>query len=144
MYFSAQCENGWTRESINGKKKCFKNIGQFQLVQSVSKCKELGAELPLPLNKQDDTDLYKVIQSFGLKQAALDGNDVAQEGVWRRDNGDLLTYFNWAQSVSGNSMQPNNWAGREDFLYYYKDGSGKWGDYSPTNVVSVVCEKEIG
>ena len=96
------------------------------------------------MNKQEDIDLYNVIQSFGLKQAALDGNDVAQEGDWRRSNGDRLTYFNWAKSIGDGSWQPNNYNGIEDYLYYYKDGSGKWGDYSPAHVVSVVCQKETG
>ena len=93
---------------------------------------------------EEDIDLYNVIQSFGLKQAALDGNDVVQEGDWRRSNGDRLTYFNWAKSIGDGSWQPNNYNGIEDYLYYYKDGSGKWGDYSPAHVVSVVCQKETG
>ena len=96
------------------------------------------------MNKQEDTDLYKVIQSFGLIEAALDGNDVAQEGDWRRANGDRLTYFNWAKSVNGNSWQPNNYGGVQDYLRYYKDGSGRWGDDAPNDMYSVVCQKETG
>ena len=133
--FLAPCNIGWTEARISEENKCFKNIGEFPFSQAVSKCTELGAELPLPLNKQEDTDLYKVIESFGLTQAALDGIDVTKEGVWRRSNGDQLTYFNWAKT------QPNNWNGQQDFLSYYKDGSGKWGDYEPFKVVNIVCQE---
>ena len=104
---------------------------------AVSKCIEFEAELPLPLKKEENTDLFKVVQSFGLKQAALDGNDVAEEGVWRRSNGDLLTYFNWKDSA------PSNWQGDQHYLSYNKQEKGEWNDVAATQVGNIICQKEV-
>ena len=103
---------------------------------AASKCIEFEAELPLPLNKEENTDLYKVVQSFGLAQAALDGNDVAQEGVWRRSNEDLLTYFNWKSSA------PNNYGGTQHYISYTPGGTGEWNDIW-NEIRDVICQKEV-
>ena len=97
---------------------------------AVSLCIEFGSELPLPRSKEENSDFNKVVQSFGKVNAALDGNDIDQEGVWRSSNGDLLTYFNWKSSA------PDNNYGIQHYIY-------GWKDVEPHYIGHIICQKEV-
>ena len=88
----------------------------------------------MPRSKEENSDLYKVVQSFGLLQAALDGNDRAQEGVWRTSTEEHMFYFNWE------AREPSNNWGKEHYLYYSNKRTGTWNDVTKDEVGNVVCQ----
>ena len=107
-----------------------------------SKCNELGSSLILPRSEQEDKDLFAALQSLGQLNEfiALDGNDIANEGMWVDSTGSKLNYFNWS------AREPNNLEGRENHLHYWNQGTsrdGQWNDISGDNISSVVCSKTV-
>lgn len=70
---------------------CYKHVGVFNVDQAASVCAQLDAKLPLPRNSAELQDFetirlsYRTGSLFGF--VALDGSDVAQEGVWRDSSG---------------------------------------------------------
>ena len=90
------------------------------------------AELPLPLNAQEDTDLYNyLVENLGITSAWLNGNDNNANGVWRDSYGNDITYFNWEQG------QPDG----ETYLHYLSNTGGKWNDNIYTHDDNIVCQK---
>ena len=90
------------------------------------------AELPLPLNAQEDADLYNyLVENLGITSAWLNGNDNNANGVWRDSYGNDITYFNWEQG------QPNG----ETYLHYLPNTGGKWNDNIYTHDENIVCRK---
>ena len=91
--------------------------------------------LPIPTSATQNQWFWNYAQHVGLSSYWLGISDVAVEGQWRTDNGDLQTYFNWRSS------EPNNSGGNQH--YVYTGGSwapnGKWDDDSPTSTRYVLC-----
>ena len=98
-------------------------------------CWSIGAELPLPQNAQEDTDLYNYLNSINLVSGWLDGTDEAEEGVWLDSAGNNITFFNWR------SDQPDNNNGREHYIMYRPGWDGLWNDHTGTHTDAVVCQK---
>ena len=103
-----------------------------------SKCQELGASIILPRNDQEHEDLFTALQSGQLGQMngviALDGTDIANEGVWVDSTGSPLSYFRW------HGGEPNGGRG-ENYLHYWLS-HGTWNDLGP-GISSVVCMKTV-
>ena len=80
--------------------------------------------LPTPTSDTENQWYWAYSQHVGLPGYWLGISDVAVEGQWRTNNGDLQTYFNWSPG------QPDNAAGIQD--YAYSGGccgpNGKWDD----------------
>ena len=98
-------------------------------------CQQEFAYLPLLNNKDEDSDFFLAIESFGFKNAIIDGTDKDKEGEWRSTrNNELLTYFNWDQ------YQPNNNLGHEHFLRYAPERK-RWDDIGGSDEENLICEK---
>ena len=100
------------------------------------KCQELGSSLILPRNEQEHKDLFPAVQSLAKHNdvIALDGSDVANEGVWVDSTGSTLSYFRW------HAGKPNG-GRRENYLHYWLN-HGTWNDKGP-DISSVVCSKTV-
>merc|ERR1711892_768191 len=131
---STECAAGWTLFTSNGKSSCLKSFGKKGLSQGAATCAAAGAQLPLPVNAQNNADMRAAFIALGTVGAALDLNDVNVENQWRRDDGTKVSYFNW------NAGEPNN-AGAEDWTVMY--GSGKWNDSSASSSAFIVCQQFI-
>ena len=82
------------------------------------------------MNKQEDIDIYAAIKAMNIRDAALDGNDLMNEGVWKTSKDKTLTYFIWNQG------QPDNWGGAEHCLTYQ---AGYMNDQPCTSIHNIVC-----
>ena len=114
---------------------CFKYAGQATWAEAVTLCELEDAQLPLPLNIQEDMDLYSYLNSLFLLSSWLDGTDEANEGNWVDSYGNNITYFNWR------SDQPDNNGGNEHFLHYRSGWNGMWNDHLATHIDHVLCQK---
>ena len=94
--------DGWYKASIDGTDKCYKLLGEFKMSEAASKCAEVNAKLPLPLNDNENSEIFALKDVLKASKFVLDGDDTLVEGEWRDSNGELLAYFNW------NKNQPNN------------------------------------
>jgi OOP family OmpA-OmpF porin len=68
----------------------------------------------------------------------IGASDAAVEGTWRwvtgPENGQLLSYTNWAPG------EPNNYGSGEDYAQFYFNGVGTWNDLDGTGALGYVVE----
>ena len=85
-------------------------------------CKKDGSYLHLPVPKKDAQNKWflNYSRSKKLNSTWLGLNDKSYRGMWRTDNGQSQSYFNWAKG------EPTNFFGGEDFVYMKSDGT--WND----------------
>ena len=116
---------------------CFIYAGQSTWENGARICAMNNAELPLPLNAQEDADLYNYLKTnFNIKGAWLNAGNNNGKGVWYDSNGNEITYFNW------NWDQPNGHKfGGQPFIHYNAAWNGKWGDHYSTLAEHIVCQK---
>ena len=140
---TSACEDGWTLFSIAGVRQCLKNFGRHRNDEAVGLCQNEQAALISPKNEKENADLFAAFTQLGVQLgAAIDGNDSAQEGVWRYSNGDLMSYTNWREG------QPNNYEGKEHLIQMwlltpgsYEPSNGVWDDFSGEITTDTVCQK---
>lgn len=126
-------EIGWTGYTIRGQVKCVKMIGLDQLQNAQSRCADLGASVPLPLNEDENADYMVAFRELGSDSyVALGANDVASEGDWQDNDGNAVAYTNWK------SGQPNNY-GIQDYVSM-RISDGTWWDDGATEERSIICE----
>ena len=130
-----ECDPGWVKRSVGDKVMCFKLVKRTKIEKGLEVCKEVGANIPLPENVQEDNDLYKIVQDFGVKGAALDGTDVEKEGDWRDSAGKTLIYTNWGED------QPSNAYDNENYLHYWEKLNGKQNHASGSLEENIICVK---
>ena len=132
------CESGWDITNIGDRYICLQSMGTATWTEAANTCNGLNSTLPLPLNSQEDTDLYNSVTSvYGLTSTWIDGTDQATEGDWRDSNNNELTFFNWR------SDQPDNNGGNEHYIHYRPGWGGKWNDHHGTYTNPFVCAKEL-
>ena len=88
-------------------------------------CEELNAKLPLPKSQLEMTEFSQIIKIFDLTYASrvvLDLTDYANEKKWLDNNGQNVTYFNWAKGEPSNSNFDKDYAA----ISYEKDTWGDW------------------
>ena len=78
---------------------------------------------------------------FGNQPSWIGLNDIAQEGEWRWDNGEPLTYTNW-------EFQEPHDTNNEDEDWVIMGPSGKWEDINPWDgqwrwIQTAIIEKEL-
>ena len=111
---------------------CFAYDGKSTWANGVRVCAMYNAEIPLPLNAQEDVDYFNFITTkLGLTSSWLDGNNNNAHGIWLDSKGNNITYFNWEQG------QPNG----ASVLHYRPNTGGKWNDHYNTYVENIVCQK---
>ena len=54
--------------------------------------------------------------ALGEEWTAIDGNDVQEEGQWRRADDTDVEYFNWHE------FEPNNYLAKEHYIVTWKNG----------------------
>ena len=134
------CDGQWKMFKIGKTNRCLKYFGKVPMEKAHEACQGESAYVPLLNNKDEDSDFFSAVTSFGYQNAIIDGTDKGKEGEWRnqRDN-KLLTYFNW------DFNQPDNHL-NEDYLQYHgitphtiqKD---KWNDQRGSHEQNLICEK---
>ena len=88
----------------------------------------------------DETEQKWLQAVFGGQPSWIGLNDIAEEGQWVWDNGEPLTYTNWAL------QEPNDTSiGDEDYVIL--GPSGKWEDFGPGHggislIRTAILEKE--
>ena len=130
-------ESEWDLVEIGDRHLCLQSIGTATWIDASNTCKGLNSTLPLPLNTQEDTDLYAALATaFALTTTWLDGTDQANEGDWRDSSNNKITFFNWR------SDQPDNNGGNEHYLHYRPGWGGLWNDHHGTYTNAFLCSKE--
>ncbi len=107
--------------------------------QSAKKiCEAKGGHLVIIDNADENSMVLSGIQNTSKSQAWIGATDIAEEGIWRDVNRNLLTYTNW------HSSQPDNWNGNEEEDYAVIWDGGTWNDCSSfgavTSDIGFVCE----
>jgi len=72
-------------------------------------CQSLGGHLALISDAQEKAAIQGYLASLGLTDTDkfyIDGSDAAEEGVWRTEAGDVMTYTGWT------SGQPDGGTGQ--------------------------------
>ncbi|XP_013413866.1 hepatic lectin-like [Lingula anatina] len=77
--------------------------------------------------------LLKNRVSGSRPMAYLGGHDIAAEGQWKWQNGQSMSYTNWAPN------EPNNSGSREDCAEFVP-ATGKWNDIRCTQKQSFLCQ----
>jgi len=141
-YQLEDCEEGWSKHFIgdSGKAQCFKQIIEgsaksFRLDQAASKCAEYGAKLPLPKSEAENYQIYDVIKGYGVTSAAINANDVENEGEFVDSDGNPLVWAGWS---NGN---PNNWLDKQHWAYYL--GNSHWDDTAGDAKKPLICVKDL-
>jgi len=135
---STQCPDGWSEFTLNGKSSCLKNTGKSAISSAAATCASMGSHLPLPLNKQHDTEMRNAFDTLGAQWTALDGTDVDKEGEWHQADGTVIEYFNM---YSGQPDNHNHGTVTENYLATWL--SNKWNDYPAHYLVNVVCQQNM-
>ena len=65
------CENGWQEYGIGDEKYCLKNIGSFAGDVAQAECEKLDADLPLPANAEQNSELLRIMGSLSIGEAWL-------------------------------------------------------------------------
>ena len=109
-------------------------------------CKKYGGRLAVITSRSENQHVYSLAAKLGLDSVWLGASDEQQEGTWRRNTGEKLTYRNWGP------QQPNNRNGNEHFLLmtiFYRNSDdyvGTWTD-APTRALlhkpGFVCQWEV-
>ena len=134
-----ECEAGWTFQAIGSRTACFKHFGDGSTwTQARDTCASNGAELFIPLNKEENEAYYAYTSGLGYNGLWLDGNDVASEGNWVTTAGVSITWFNW----SFNYGQPDNCCGGEDYLHYHAPWGSDWNDIPNDEGEHIMCNKQ--
>ena len=103
--------------------------------EAASKCAEVNAKLPLPLNDNENSEIFALKDVFKASKFVLDGDDTLVEGEWRDSNGESLVYFNWDKN------QPNNSGKTQHYITIEK--GGVWADDQGSKIRDVICEKTL-
>ena len=131
------CATDWDLINLGDRQACLRSIGSSTWTNAVSRCNNLESKLPLPLNAQEDIDLYASLQNlYSLTSAWLDGTDQVDEGIWLTNDGSPITFFNWRNGIADN----NN--GVEHYMQYHSKWDGLWNDHHGSHVGPIVCSKQ--
>ena len=77
--------------------------GGYKAIAAREKCKADGAHLPTPKSEAENHWFDNYRAKVNIRDFWLGIDDIKVEGEWKTENGDLQTYFNWANN------QPDNW-----------------------------------
>ena len=142
------CSSGFKNFNVGTKNTCLlllqagdkgPNDILTRIYKSHSYCKARNSELPLPTNAiENENYRLAMISLGGIKAAALDLNDINQEGKYVKfSNGKSPSWFSWKPG------EPNNSYGKEDYIALLLDPSPEnWNDYNKNERVSIICEKK--
>ena len=139
------CSSGFKNFNVGTKNTCLMlwqavpNDILTPIYKSNSYCKARNSELPLPTNAiENENYRLAMISLGGIKAAALDLNDINQEGKYVKfSNGKSPNWFSWKPG------EPNNSYGNEDYIALLLDPSPEnWNDYNKKERVSIICEKK--
>ena len=78
----------------------YKIYGEITKSQAIEKCQADGGRLPVPLDEDENTFFVDLIPD-GQFYIWLGVNDNENEAVWVHDNGNSLTWSNWANWQAG-------------------------------------------
>ena len=125
------CAIGWAR--LLGS--CYLIIHNVMSRQASSdRCRSLGGYLAVVSDAQETVAIQEFIATLGYNDTLMyiDGSDVEEEGVWKTEAGDVMTYM----GMSGEEPNGNR---TENCLVMTHDFVGDIGcTWSPS--ISAVCE----
>ena len=73
MILGPGCELGWTNYRIDGKSKCLKGFGWYNLYEADTVCSTNKAKLPLPQTEQANSDIYAAFEGKVLTTILIIG-----------------------------------------------------------------------
>ena len=77
------------------------------------------------------------MNSRGLSNTWMGGNDIDEEGAWKWTDGSPFEFTFW------HSGEPNNWGGNQHCMNQWKHGQGiKWDDRRCSNSLTFLCSKK--
>ena len=88
-------------------------------------CEELNAKLPLPKSQLEMNEFSQIMKLFSLSytsKVVLDLTDYGSEDKWLDNNGQNVTYFNWANGEPSNNLDDQDFAS----ISYQNDTWGDW------------------
>jgi len=91
VFLFQACPIGWSRVLDS----CYRIIHNVTSRQEASdSCKSLGGYLAVVSDAQETAAIQEFIATLGYynKFMYIDGSDAAEEGVWRTEAGDVMTY----------------------------------------------------
>ena len=116
---SSRAHNVWVVSPENGH--AYKKIKCEDWEDAQAQAAAEGAYL-VTINDKTEQKWLQVV--FGGEPSWIGLNDIAQEGQWRWDNGEPVTYTNWGLQEPGDTS-----IGEEDYVII--GPSGKWKDFGP-------------
>ena len=99
------------------------------------KCLEIGGDLVLPTNNQQNQDLIRAIKNLGNRSNVhIRTSDILMEGQWLdMATGKPISYANWGPS------SPDNWQKSEHYALI--DAFGNWNDVKWDVLGYPLCQK---
>ena len=103
------------------------------------KCLEIGADLVLPTNDEENQELIRILDWFEIDAVHLRASDVLSEGQWLDlATGKQISYSDWKPG------QPDNWQGTEHYAALNGDWSLErivWNDIMWHTQAIPLCQK---
>lgn len=111
-------------------------------------CEALGGYLAVINDADENTAVYRMMRSVGLKGAYFGYTDSEKETEWKWVSNDSSTYENWHRGDTIEDSEPNNGQGyaEENYaMFFYKYTNGEWndGDFgfaTEDGVKAFICE----
>ena len=79
--------NQWYQQKWGSGQVCTKSLGMHPLPEAAARCREIGGQLPLPKNDEENEDFKK------MHGKMLDATDLDGDGIWHDSYGNEVTYF---------------------------------------------------
>jgi len=115
-------------------------------IDGLEYCNNVNGHLLTISDEEENNTVYSYLTSIGKYSAYFGFSDEVNEGNWKWDTGETVSYTNWAfEEPSG------GWNSEEDVgMFYWKFLDGTWNDGNPNsaydngymNASSYICEWE--
>ena len=120
---------------LNGKSACLKNQGKVRNDQGHANCTSVGGYVPLPENKQHNTDLAAAFKQLNAGGVLLDLKPQGKH-YWVDSDDNVGRFFNWGrwENLSGGTVKYA--------VMRVNDVRQEWFDTSAAFRSNLVCERE--
>ena len=119
---------------LNGKSACLKNQGKMRNDRGHAWCASVGGYVPLPENKQHNTDLAAAFKQLNASGVMLDLKPQGKH-YWVDSDDNVGRFFNWGrwENLSGTGQYA---------VMRVNDVRQEWFDTTAAFRSDLVCERE--